>query len=75
VLLEINSFPDRLDLNDINIKYAKDKGAKFAISTDSHNIQHLNYMRFGVSTAKRGWLEKQDVINTQPVNIIRKILA
>jgi DNA polymerase (family 10) len=75
VLLEINSFPDRLDLNDINVRYAKEKGAKFAISTDSHNTQHLKYMRFGVSCARRGWLEKEDVINTLPVNKIKKILT
>jgi DNA polymerase (family 10) len=75
VFLEINSFPDRLDLNDTNIKYAKDKGARFAISTDAHNTLHLEYMRFGVSTARRGWLEKKDVINTLPFKKIKELLT
>jgi DNA polymerase (family 10) len=74
VILEINSFPDRLDLSDSNVKYAKEKGLKFAISTDSHNTLHLHYMQFGVAVARRGWLSKNDVINTQPVNKIKKIL-
>ena len=75
VFLEINSFPDRLDLKDTHIKYAKEKGSKFVISTDSHNTLHLNYMQFGVACARRGWLEKDDVINTQPVNKIKKLLS
>ena len=75
VYLEINSFPDRLDLNDSNAKYAKEKGTEFAISTDSHNTLHLEYMKFGVACARRGWLEKEDVINTQPFNKIKKLLS
>jgi DNA polymerase (family 10) len=75
VVLEINSFPDRLDLSDTNVKYAKEKGIKFAISTDSHNILHLQYMQFGVAVARRGWLEKKDVINTQPFNRLKRLLA
>ncbi len=75
VFLEINAFPDRLDLNDTNIKYAKDNGVKFVISTDAHNISHLLYMQFGVSTARRGWLEKKDVINTMPKNKLEKLLT
>jgi DNA polymerase (family 10) len=75
VFLEINSFPDRLDLNDVNVKFAKEKGIKFALSTDSHNTLHLGYIQFGVACARRGWLEKNDVINTQPVNKIKKLLS
>jgi DNA polymerase (family 10) len=75
VYLEINSFPDRLDLKDIHIKYAKEGGSKFVISTDAHNTLHLEYMRFGVATARRGWLSKDDVINTQPVNKIKKLFT
>jgi DNA polymerase (family 10) len=74
VFLEINSFPDRLDLNDVHVKFAKERGIKFAISTDSHNTLHLEYMRFGCACARRGWLSKEDVINTQPVNKINKLL-
>jgi DNA polymerase (family X) len=62
--LEINSFPDRLDLNDLHVKIAKDKGVKFVVNTDSHYINHLSFMQYGISTARRGWLEKNDILNT-----------
>ncbi|MFH1621582.1 MAG: DNA polymerase/3'-5' exonuclease PolX [Candidatus Omnitrophota bacterium] len=71
--LEINSFPDRLDLGDTLIRIAKEKGIKFAISTDSHSQEHLDYMRFGVAMARRGWLRKQDVINTLSLSEIFKL--
>ncbi len=61
--LEINSFWDRLDLNDINSKLAVESGVKLAINTDSHNEQHLEMIQFGVGTARRGWCSKHDVIN------------
>ena len=73
-LLEINSFPDRLDLNDIYVKIAKEKKAKFLISTDSHYMNHLSYMRYGVYVARRGWLEKKDVINTKSFTELMKYL-
>jgi DNA polymerase (family X) len=62
--LEINSFPDRLDLKDVLIKKAQGYGVKFVISTDAHNLKHLAQMKYGVAMARRGWLEKKDVINT-----------
>ncbi len=62
--LEINSFPDRLDLNDLHTKLAKERGVKFVINTDAHNLNHLSFIRYGVATARRGWLEKKDIINT-----------
>lgn len=71
--LEINAFPDRLDLNDVYIKQAKDKKVKFAIGTDSHNLNHLNFMKYGVATARRGWLEKKDILNTKSIKEIEKI--
>jgi DNA polymerase (family 10) len=71
--LEINSFPDRLDLNDLNIKIAKEKGIKFVIGTDSHHISHLAFMQYGISTARRGWLEKNDILNTYSLNELEKI--
>ncbi len=61
---EINSFPQRLDLNDINARMAKEAGVKIVINTDSHIAEHLNMMKFGVAVARRGWLEKKDVSNT-----------
>jgi len=67
VWLEINSSPERLDLNATHIRTAKAKGAKFTISTDSHHPKHLAGIRYGVTTARRGWLEAGDVINTLPV--------
>jgi len=70
--LEINSFPDRLDLNDINIRLAKEKNITFVIGTDAHSIDHLRYIRFGIATARRGWLEKKDVLNTFSVKEIEK---
>ena len=70
--LEINSFPDRLDLNDINVKIAKEKRVKFVIGTDSHHISHLSFMKYGISTARRGWLEKNEIINTFSINEIEK---
>jgi DNA polymerase (family 10) len=73
--LEINAFPDRLDLNDSNTKIAKDKGVKFIIGTDAHNIEHLSYMHFGIATARRGWLEKSDIINTYYLKEIEKIIS
>jgi DNA polymerase (family 10) len=62
--LEINAFPDRLDLKDEYIRLAKEKGIKFAINTDAHSINHLHFMEFGVSQARRAWCEKKDIINT-----------
>jgi DNA polymerase (family 10) len=63
-LMEINAYPSRLDLPDTLVRKARDLGVKFEISTDAHSIEHLDYMRFGVYIARRGWLEKKDVVNT-----------
>lgn len=73
--LEINSFPDRLDLNDMHAKQAKEKGAKFVIATDAHNLNHLSFIRYGIATARRGWLEKKDIFNTHTLKEIEKILG
>lgn len=62
--LEINAYPLRLDLSDIYVKKAKELGVKFAISTDAHLISQLDYMSYGISIAKRGWLGEKDVLNT-----------
>jgi DNA polymerase (family 10) len=63
-VLEINSFPDRLDLNDMHIKKAVEAGVKLSIGTDSHSKTQLNYLRLGSAQARRGWAEKEDIINT-----------
>lgn len=65
--LEINAFYDRLDLNDISCRMAKEKGVKLVISTDTHHIDQFWMMELGVGTARRGWLEKRDVLNTMPL--------
>jgi DNA polymerase (family X) len=64
VAMECNSYPDRLDLRDVHLRMAKQRGVKIVISTDSHSTTHLPLMKYGVITARRGWLEKKDVINT-----------
>ena len=66
-VLEINSYPERLDLNDINIKRAKEAGVKLIINTDAHHKDQLRYMEFGVSQARRGWAEKEDIVNCWPM--------
>ena len=70
--LEINAFPDRLDLNDVNCKRGKEYGVKFVINTDAHSIIHLPYIKYGVATARRGWLERKDVINTMSLKDLEK---
>ncbi|MCL5005898.1 MAG: DNA polymerase/3'-5' exonuclease PolX [Acidobacteria bacterium] len=66
VILELNGNPERLDLNDRHVKLAKERGMKVIISTDAHHPSHFELMRYGVITARRGWLEKKDVLNTLP---------
>ncbi|NUS55305.1 MAG: PHP domain-containing protein, partial [Streptomycetaceae bacterium] len=72
--LEINSHPERLDLRDEDILRAKRHGVKFAIDSDSHATTHLPYIRYGVGSAQRGWLEKDDVINTWPLTKLRRFV-
>jgi DNA polymerase (family X) len=66
VAMECNSYPDRLDLKDVYLRMCKERGVKVVISTDSHNTGNLSLIRYGVTMARRGWLEKKDVINTLP---------
>ena len=66
VAMECNSYPDRLDLKDVYLRMCKDRGVKVVISTDAHSTMNLGFIRYGVTMARRGWLEKQDVINTLP---------
>lgn len=73
-ILSLNSHPERLDLNDVNCKMAKDIGVKIAIVTDAHSIDELNYMRYGVYQGRRGWLQKKDVVNTGTLKQLKKAL-
>ena len=72
--LEVNAQPDRLDLTDVHCRLAKQLGLKVAISTDAHATVELDFMRFGVDQARRGWLEPEDVLNTRPLSELRTIL-
>jgi DNA polymerase (family 10) len=67
VAMECNSYPDRLDLRDVHLKMARERGVKVVISTDAHSTRHLALMRYGVVVARRGWLEKKDVLNVLPL--------
>lgn len=71
--LELNAHPDRLDLDDEACRLAKDVGLRLSISTDSHSTSDLDYMRFGIDQARRGWLEARDVINTLPLRKLRTL--
>jgi DNA polymerase (family 10) len=73
--LEINAFPDRLDLNDELVRRARDHGVVFAIDTDAHAVSHLDYIRYGIAVAQRGWVAADDVINTWPLDRLRAFLA
>ena len=71
--LELNAQPERLDLNDIHVQAAKAGGVKIAISTDAHAPAALDFMRYGVNQARRGWLEADDVINTRPFEQLKRL--
>jgi len=72
VVLEINGSPWRLDLKDSNIRRAKTAGVKMIINTDSHQKEHLQFMKYGIGQARRGWAEKSDIINSQPLEKLLK---
>jgi DNA polymerase (family 10) len=73
-VLEINSYPERLDLGDVNILAARELGIRMVINTDTHNVNQLHLMKFGISQARRGWAEKKDIINAWPVGELLKML-
>jgi DNA polymerase (family 10) len=66
VAMELNSYPERLDLNDVHLRMAKQHGVKIVINTDSHHTSHVEKMRYGITQARRAWLTKDDVLNTLP---------
>ncbi len=74
VAVEINAYPDRLDLKDVHARRAKELGVKLLINTDAHAADQLALMRFGVATARRGWIEAGDVLNTLPLPQLRRRL-
>src|SRR5467141_3899764 len=66
VAMELNSYPERLDLNDVHLRMAKQHGVKIVINTDSHHTSHMEKIRYGILQARRAWLTKEDVLNTLP---------
>jgi DNA polymerase (family X) len=74
VAMELNAYPDRLDLNDRHLRLAKEHGVKVVISTDSHHTSHMDKIRFGILQARRAWLTKEDVLNTWPVHKFAKAM-
>lgn len=66
VAMELNSYPDRLDLSDVHLRQAKQRGVKIVINTDSHHTSHMEKIRYGILQARRAWLTKDDVLNTLP---------
>jgi DNA polymerase (family 10) len=72
--LELNANSQRLDLTDIGCQMAKEAGVLVAINTDAHSVAEFSHLRYGVGQARRGWLEKQDVLNTRPLSELRKLL-
>lgn len=75
VVLEINSYPERLDLNDQNIRRAKEAGVKMVIDTDSHNKNHFSNIELGIAQARRGWAEKKDIINCHSLKKLLEFLT
>jgi len=74
VAMELNSFPERLDLCDRHLRLAKQYGVKIVINTDSHHTSHMDKIRFGILQARRAWLTKEDVLNTLPVEKFAKAM-
>jgi DNA polymerase (family 10) len=75
IALELNAHPERLDLTDVNCRMAKEEGVLVAISSDAHSVHDFDNLRFGIGQARRGWLEKGDVLNARPLTELRKLLA
>jgi DNA polymerase (family 10) len=71
VAMELNAYPDRLDLNDVRLRLARDRGVKIVINTDAHHTSHFEKIKYGVLQARRAWLTPQDVLNTLPENQFR----
>jgi len=75
VALELNAHPDRLDLNDVHCRMAKDEGVLLSIGSDAHGVDGFDVLRYGMGQARRGWLESSDVLNTRPLAELRRWLA
>jgi DNA polymerase (family 10) len=74
VAMELNAYPDRLDLNDQNLRMARQRGVKIVINTDSHHTSHLAMIKYGVLQARRAWLTKDDVLNTRTADAFARAM-
>ncbi len=74
VAMEINAYPDRLDLKDVHARRARELGVKLLINTDAHAADQLPLMHFGIATARRGWVQADDVLNALPLSALRRRL-
>jgi DNA polymerase (family 10) len=74
VAMELNAYPDRLDLNDVHLRMARERGVKIVINTDAHHTSHFEKVKYGVLQARRAWLEPRHVLNTLPEKAFRKAM-
>ena len=74
VAMELNAYPDRLDLNDVHLRMARDRGVKIVINTDAHHTSHFEKIKYGILQARRAWLTPKDVLNTLPEQEFRKAM-
>jgi DNA polymerase (family 10) len=74
VAMELNAYPDRLDLNDVHLRQAKQHGVRIVINTDSHHTSHMEKIHYGILQARRAWLTKDDVLNTLPAREFAKAM-
>ncbi len=74
VAMELNAYPDRLDLNDVHLRMARDRGVKIVINTDAHHTSHFEKLKYGILQARRAWLTSHDILNTLPEQEFRKAM-
>ena len=74
VAMELNAYPDRLDLNDVHLRMARDRGVKIVINTDAHHTSHFEKIKYGILQARRAWLTAKDVLNTLPEKEFRRAM-
>ena len=73
-ILEIDAYPDRLDIKDEYVKKCVEQGVKLAIDSDAHSVVHIHYLEYGIAQARRGWAKKSDIINAKPLKEFLKLL-
>lgn len=73
--LELNAQPERLDLDDVQCRAARDRGVRLALGSDAHSADEFEFLKYGILQARRGWLEKKDLLNTLSLEDLRPLLA